>query len=129
MVEEDGEPSPLHAACQRETTKYDIIGFIDQGGMFDAVKSALSHGACLGIFPEGGSHDNTDLLPLKVGVAAIALGVLEQHGVSVPIVPVGLTYFRGDRFRGRVIVEVSLIHYSISVVTQIYIHLIFITVR
>ncbi len=38
-------------------------------------------------------------------MAAIAFGVLEQHDVSVPIVPVGLNYFRGHRFRGRVVVE------------------------
>lgn len=44
-------------------------------------------------------------MPLKAGVAAIALGVLEQFDVSVPIVPVGLNYFRGHRFRGRVVVE------------------------
>ncbi|RYG66579.1 hypothetical protein EON64_09440, partial [archaeon] len=66
---------------------------------------ALAEGQCLGIFPEGGSHDRTDLLPLKAGVAAIALGVLDTHNVSVPIVPVGLNYFRGHRFRGRVVVE------------------------
>lgn len=58
-----------------------------------------------GIFPEGGSHDRTDLLPLKAGVAAIALGVMDQYNISVPIVPVGLNYFRGHRFRGRVVVE------------------------
>lgn len=31
--------------------------------------------------------------------------MLEKYDVSVPIVPVGLTYFRGHRFRGRVVVE------------------------
>lgn len=40
-----------------------------------------------------------------MGVASIALGVLEKYDVNVPIVPVGLTYFRGHRFRGRVVVE------------------------
>lgn len=59
----------------------------------------------VGIFPEGGSHDRTDLLPLKAGVAIIAYSALEQEGLSVPIVPVGLNYFRGHRFRGRVTVE------------------------
>ena len=38
-------------------------------------------------------------------MAAIAFGVLEKFDMNVPIVPVGLTYFRGDRFRGRVVVE------------------------
>ncbi len=59
----------------------------------------------IGMFPEGGSHDRTDLLPLKVGIALISYSALEQNGISVPIVPVGLNYFRGHRFRGRVTVE------------------------
>eukprot|EP01042_Synura_sphagnicola_P009615 gene9615-12335_t len=73
--------------------------------MFDKVHSALAGGKNLCIFPEGGSHDNTDLLPLKVGIAAITFGVLQKYNINVPIVPVGLTYFRGHRFRGRVVVE------------------------
>ena len=59
----------------------------------------------IGIFPEGGSHDRTDLLPLKPGVAFIAYSALERDHFNIPIVPVGLNYFRGHRFRGRVIVE------------------------
>jgi len=27
----------------------------------------LNEGKCFAIFPEGGSHDRTDLLPLKAG--------------------------------------------------------------
>ena len=42
---------------------------------------------------------------LQAGVAAIALGTQEKHDINVPIVPVGLTYFRGHRFRGRLVVE------------------------
>jgi hypothetical protein len=58
-----------------------------------------------GIFPEGGSHDRTDLLPLKVGVALIAYSALERDGVSVPIIPVGLNYFRTHKWRGKCLVE------------------------
>eukprot|EP01038_Epipyxis_sp_PR26KG_P008093 gene8093-10962_t len=108
LVDEYGEASPLNEKfCQGEGnwTNYDILEFVDQSKMFDGVQAALAQGKCLGIFPEGGSHDNTDLLPLKVGVAAIALGALEKFDVSVPIVPVGLNYFHGHRFRGRVVVE------------------------
>lgn len=46
--------------------KYDILEHIDQGKVFDVVQAALAKGNNLGIFPEGGSHDNSDLLPLKV---------------------------------------------------------------
>lgn len=38
-------------------------------------------------------------------MSAIAFGVMDKYDVSVPIVPVGLNYFRGHRFRGRVVVE------------------------
>ena len=84
---------------------YDILGYVDQNDMFSKVHLALSEGRCMGIFPEGGSHDNTHLLPLKAGIAVIAFGTLEKYGVNVNIVPVGLNYFRGHRFRGRVVVE------------------------
>jgi len=42
--------------------------------MFSAVHAALANGGCIGIFPEGGSHDRTDLLPLKVSWAKASLG-------------------------------------------------------
>jgi len=35
--------------------------------VFGAVWSRLAAGDCVGIFPEGGSHDRTELLPLKAG--------------------------------------------------------------
>ncbi|KAJ1438142.1 hypothetical protein B484DRAFT_444813 [Ochromonadaceae sp. CCMP2298] len=105
--DEGGAESPLIEYCQGAAggTDYDVLEFVDQAQMFDSVHAALANGQCLGIFPEGGSHDRTDLLPLKAGVAAIALGALEKHDINVPIVPVGLTYFRGHRFRGRLVVE------------------------
>ena len=80
---------------------FDIFKYVDQSTMFDSVHRALAKGNNLGIFPEGGSHDNTDLLPLKMGVSIIAFGPLEKFDVNVPIVPVGFNYFRGHRFRGR----------------------------
>lgn len=88
-----------------EWLDYDILPYVDQSGMFDFVHTALAKGNCLGIFPEGGSHDNTHLLPLKAGIAAIAYGCMDKYSVNVPIVPVGLNYYRGHRFRGRVVVE------------------------
>ena len=38
---------------------------IDQSLVYDAVFQRLQAGECVGIFPEGGSHDRTELLPLK----------------------------------------------------------------
>ena len=101
-----GEPTPTTTVSPEALwVEFDILAFIDQGKVFEKVHLGLAQGSCIGIFPEGGSHDNTDLLPLKVGVASIAFGVLDKFDVNVPIVPVGLNYFRGHRFRGRVVVE------------------------
>lgn len=38
---------------------------VDQTKVYDAVFERLDLGGCVGIFPEGGSHDRTELLPLK----------------------------------------------------------------
>lgn len=54
----------------------------------------------------GGSHDRTDLLPLKAGVSLMALGAMANDpNVKVKIVPVGLSYFHPHRFRSRAVVE------------------------
>mmetsp|Transcript_7800 Transcript_7800/g.11526 ORF Transcript_7800/g.11526 Transcript_7800/m.11526 type:complete len:483 (-) Transcript_7800:2034-3482(-) len=84
---------------------FDILRHVDHKVVFEKVLDKLASGGTLGIFPEGGSHDRTDLLPLKVGVALIAYSALDKDGLAIPIVPVGLNYFRAHRFRGRVIVE------------------------
>mmetsp|Transcript_12590 Transcript_12590/g.18891 ORF Transcript_12590/g.18891 Transcript_12590/m.18891 type:complete len:651 (-) Transcript_12590:4-1956(-) len=89
----------------KDPVDYEIMERIDQKVVYEKVMQRLGSGGTIGIFPEGGSHDRTDLLPLKVGVALIAYSALEKDGMSVPIVPVGMSYFRGHRFRGRVTVE------------------------
>lgn len=47
--------------------------------MYDKVWEALNNEDCIGIFPEGGSHDRTDLLPLKAGVCIMALGMMAKY--------------------------------------------------
>ncbi|KAI6118935.1 glycerol-3-phosphate O-acyltransferase [Pisolithus croceorrhizus] len=83
-----------------------ILPFIDQQEMYRGVYQRLKEGGCIGIFPEGGSHDRTDLLPLKAGVSTMALGAMANDpSVNVKIVPVGLYYFHSHRFRSRAVVE------------------------
>ena len=54
----------------------------------------------------GGSHDRTDLLPLKAGVSIMALGAMANDPpLGVKIVPVGLSYFHAHKFRSRAVVE------------------------
>ena len=40
-----------------------------------------------------------------MGVALIAYSALERDGVSVPIIPVGLNYFKTHKWRGKCLVE------------------------
>ncbi|KAH9063466.1 glycerol-3-phosphate O-acyltransferase [Lactarius vividus] len=82
------------------------LPFIDQQETFRHVYQRLTDGACVGIFPEGGSHDRTDLLPFKAGVSIMALGAMANNpDVKVKLVPVGLSYFHAHRFRSRAVVE------------------------
>ena len=46
-------------------TSFKTAPKIDQTMVYDAVFERLESGGCVGIFPEGGSHDRTELLPLK----------------------------------------------------------------
>ncbi|KAH9907454.1 hypothetical protein F4778DRAFT_721962 [Xylariomycetidae sp. FL2044] len=87
-------------------TKYKLAPHIDQTEVYEAVFTRLKTGGCIGIFPEGGSHDRTELLPLKAGVAIMALGTLaEDPDCGLQIVPVGMNYFHAHKFRSRAVVE------------------------
>ncbi|KAF7328685.1 Protein kinase domain-containing protein [Mycena sanguinolenta] len=82
------------------------LPFIDQQDMYRHVYDALNRGGSIGIFPEGGSHDRTDLLPLKAGVSIMALGAMANDpNLRVRVVPVGLSYFHAHKFRSRAVVE------------------------
>ncbi|KAI9346532.1 hypothetical protein BDR26DRAFT_855714 [Obelidium mucronatum] len=85
---------------------YKIIPHVDQHEMFSAVVERLNQGECVGIFPEGGSHDRTDLLPLKAGGAIMALAAMaENEYLNVQIVPAGLNYFNAHKWRSRAVIE------------------------
>ncbi|EPE10682.1 glycerol-3-phosphate o-acyltransferase 1 [Ophiostoma piceae UAMH 11346] len=89
-----------------EGTKFKIAPHIDQTKVYHAVFNRLRNGGCVGIFPEGGSHDRPGLLPLKAGVAIMALGTLaENPDCGLRIMPVGMNYFHAHKFRSRAVVE------------------------
>lgn len=66
---------------------------------FDAVFRALADGAAVGIFPEGLSHDEPALAPLRTGAARIALGAVQQGVGAFPIIPIGLVFRDKETFR------------------------------
>lgn len=92
-------------------TTYKTAPHIDNNIVFSNVFNHLNSGKDVGIFPEGGSHDRPDLLPLKPGVAIMALGAVAsqikngQYEQPVQVIPVGLNYFHPHKFRSRVVIE------------------------
>lgn len=87
-------------------TSFKYAAKVNQSRVYHNVFEHLAHDQSIGIFPEGGSHDRTDLLPLKAGVAIMALGCMDVHpDVNVKIVPCGMNYFHPHKFRSRAVVE------------------------
>lgn len=79
---------------------------LNNDAAFARLFEVLTQGRSVGIFPEGISHDDSQLAPLKTGAARIAFGVAERHpGCRVRIVPVGLNYGRRRHFRSSVLIH------------------------
>ncbi|KFH00772.1 glycerol-3-phosphate-acyltransferase [Toxoplasma gondii VAND] len=93
----------LAAAAYKE---YKILPKIEQREVYEAVTHSLVDGDCIGIFPEGGSHDRTTLLPLKPGVAIMAIGGAAA-GADVMIVPVGLVYHNPHKTQSRATIHIG----------------------
>ncbi|HUG28457.1 MAG TPA: lysophospholipid acyltransferase family protein [Gemmatimonadales bacterium] len=74
----------------------------DNAGMFAAARAVLDAGGAIGIFPEGTSHSDPDLKPLKTGAARLALGAGTARPVQ--IVPVALNYTAKSTFRSSALV-------------------------
>lgn len=75
--------------------------------MFAACTRLLERGGAIGIFPEGTSQDEPHVMPMRTGVARIALESEAEHefGLGVVVVPVGLSFESREHFRSRVLVR------------------------
>ena len=72
--------------------------------VFMAARRLLARGGTIGICPEGVSHDEPRLRPIKTGAARIALGAVSTGEVSdLKIVPAGLYYTSKTKFRSEVL--------------------------
>ncbi|OUM61425.1 hypothetical protein PIROE2DRAFT_66406 [Piromyces sp. E2] len=91
---------------QEKGSSYRYAPFVDQHVVYNKVFHRLNNKECIGIFPEGGSHDRSTFLPLKAGVTIMALGAMAEYpGLDVKVIPVGLNYFHPNKFRSRAVVE------------------------
>lgn len=76
---------------------------------FALCREALGRKAWIALFPEGTSHSDPTMRPMKTGAARIALSARKEHGTSLAlvIVPVGLVYDQKSVFRSRALVVVG----------------------
>lgn len=53
---------------------------VDQTNVFGHVEKVLGDGGAVAIYPEGGSHDQTDFIPFKAGIALATFGTIINTG-------------------------------------------------
>ena len=75
---------------------------------FSRCHEVLAAGGSIVILPEGTSHNQPALVPLRTGVSRIVLQAMERFGdLGIRIVPVGFTFEDRTRFRSNILVEVG----------------------
>jgi len=73
---------------------------------FDTAHRVLAGGGAIAIFPEGASHSDPKLRPLKTGAARIALGAAARAtSTPIRIVPAGLYYRAKRTFRSAALLH------------------------
>ncbi|MDQ2975709.1 MAG: lysophospholipid acyltransferase family protein [Acidobacteriota bacterium] len=86
---------------RRQDDGEDISRNIDT---FVAARKLLARGGTIGICPEGVSHDEPGLRPIKTGAARIAIAAVSTGEVAeLKIVPAGLYYTSKTKFRSAVL--------------------------
>ncbi|KAJ2714859.1 Glycerol-3-phosphate/dihydroxyacetone phosphate acyltransferase [Coemansia spiralis] len=106
LAKEIKDLKAMEPLTQPDGTAYKLVPSVDQDEMYRAVYGRLNNGECVGIFPEGGSHDRTEMLPLKAGATIMALGATAANpDLGLKIVPTGLNYFHPSKFRSRAVID------------------------
>lgn len=76
---------------------------------FSVARELLKKGGAIAIFPEGISHNEPKLQPLKTGAARIAVGAVSSGknpaSLDLQIVPVGLYYTEKTTFRSEALLH------------------------
>lgn len=80
-------------------------GQVDNHAMFKSVYDVLHQNQVIMIFPEGQSHSDTQIRPIKTGVARIILGYRLKYGQAPVVIPVGLNFSQTFRLRSNVFIN------------------------
>ena len=76
--------------------------------MFARCHEVLADGGSVALFPEGTSHNEPALLPMKTGAARIALQAEGRFGpLGIAVLPVGLMFEARGKFRSRALIEIG----------------------
>jgi glycerol-3-phosphate O-acyltransferase / dihydroxyacetone phosphate acyltransferase len=74
---------------------------------FRTSRELLARGGVVALFPEGISHNEPALQPLRTGAARIALSAADEGTAALVTVAVGLVYDHKATFRSRALVRVG----------------------
>jgi glycerol-3-phosphate O-acyltransferase/dihydroxyacetone phosphate acyltransferase len=74
---------------------------------FQLVTSALQRGEAVLVFPEGISHDDPAIAPLKSGAARMAIQAQSEGVSGVQLLPIGLVFEEKERPESRVLIRVG----------------------
>ena len=74
---------------------------------FAAAHRVLAGAGTVAVFPEGTTHDELELAPIRTGAARIALGARAAGISGLVVVPVGLTFEAKLVLRSRLLVRVG----------------------
>lgn len=82
---------------------------VDNTASFEACYKVLEEGKTLVVFPEGNSMMERQLRELKSGTARIALEVEQRNSgkLNLKVVPIGIFYSQGEKFRSSVMLTVE----------------------
>jgi 1-acyl-sn-glycerol-3-phosphate acyltransferase len=85
---------PLRRASDERKRNADASPHVQRNaGAFDRILDVLASGGMILIFPEGKSHSDPELAPLKTGVSRIALDARDKRSVhNLQIIPLGLNF-------------------------------------
>lgn len=98
---------PLRRAKDEHATPGDRAAVFRNADAFRMVTDALRREHVVLVFPEGISHDESSLAPLKSGAARMALMARDAEARSLHILPIGLVYEEKERPRSRVLVRIG----------------------
>ena len=98
---------PLRRASDVRTGGDGVLDPSRNANAFSAVLDTLAAGGLVLLFPEGKSHSEPSLAPLKTGLARIAIMAHEERNLLIPMVPIGLTFERKWEPRSRVLMQIG----------------------